>query len=91
MLKVEKPELPMFRLERICFNCKYYRRRQPNLWSRYGLCRLIEITSPEIKVLPRKERRAYYTKVPVDAACDFHQFKGHFVEAAATLGARPLT
>jgi len=88
--EVEQPERPMFRLQRICYNCTYQRRKKEGLWSYSALCRLIETTNPDIKKLPLKERRNYWTITPIDATCDFHLFRGRAKEKAAEHGAYPL-
>ena len=90
---VDRPEKPLYRLEKVCYNCKFYRRLKVNRYSRFGLCTINKFFDPEIMKLPLQERKVHYEKTSIDSSCDWHQFKGgSFVKkAGVSCGAYPLT
>lgn len=71
----EQVERPMFRLEKVCYNCRFYKRKSTKI-SRMGFCTVNRAINPEIKNLPREEQKLHYLKTSIDSTCDWHQFKG---------------
>ena len=73
---VDTPERPLYRLEKVCYNCRFYRRKKYNRFSRFGYCTIIKLFKPEIRKLIKEERMLHYEITSIDSSCDWHQYKG---------------
>ena len=86
-----KVERPLYRLEKVCFNCKYFRRKKTNEFQRFGFCSIILYMDSEIKALPKKKQRLHFDVTPIDGSCDWHIFSGNKAQMAASVaGAKPI-
>lgn len=90
-MEENKVERPMHHLAKVCYNCKYFRRKKTRMHQRFGFCIIIEFMDSFIKSLPKKEKRLHYDQTPIDGTCDWHLFKGKRAKIAYDVtGITPL-